>query len=105
MVNPKTMQKKQDYGIIINYIIRQYERWVKRRFDTKLHKLIVKAEDETKLTGYRYLIIKLYGRLRIVDKKRIKRWILDGTFKKGTTYKDIEKKAFYITKITPKYSR
>lgn len=99
------MQKKKDYGIIINWIVELIEKAVKWQFDRMLHKLIVKAESETKLTGYRYLIIKLYGRLRIVDKKKIKRWILDGTLKKGTKYKDIEKKAFYITKITPKYSR
>ena len=98
------MQKKEDYGLIINAIRDFFEKRAKRRFEKKLHKLIVQAEAETKLTGYRYLIIKLYGSLKIVDKKRIKRWILDGTFKKGTTYRDIEKKAFYITKITPKYS-
>lgn len=98
------MQKKEDYGLIINYIRDQFDKWSKRRFERKLHKLIVKAEAETKLTGYRYLIIKVYGRLQIVDKQWIKRKILNGTFKKGTKISDIEKKAFYITKITPKYS-
>lgn len=98
------MQKKEDYGLIINGIRDFFETIAKRRFEGKLHKLIVKAEAETKLTGYRYLIIKVYGRLKIVDKKWIKRRILDGTFKRGTKISDIEKKAFYITKITPKYS-
>lgn len=98
------MQKKEDYGLIINYIRDLFEKWSKRRFERKLHKLIVKAEAETKLTGYRYLIIKAFGKLRIIDKKWIKKRILDGTFKNGTKYHDIEKKAFYITKITPKYS-
>jgi len=106
------MQKtKRDNGIVGNFFVAAYQSvanavkaWNKRRYNKRLFKLIKKAEDHRRLTGYRYLIIRFRGRMRLIQKQELKRWIANGTFKRGTTIQDIEKKALYETKLSPKYS-
>jgi hypothetical protein len=100
----------KDYGIIGNAIIaffksisNLFKRVKVKRYNRKVGKLIKRAEELRKLTGYRYLIIRFRGRIRMVSKKQLKKWIANGTFKRGTKIKDIENKAIYSTKILPKY--
>lgn len=104
------MVAKKDYGIIGNAIAaffksisNAFKGWQVRRYNRKVGKLIQKAEKLRNLTGYRYFIIRFRGRLRVLPKQQLKKWIDNRTFKKGTTIQDIERKAIYTTKILPKY--
>lgn len=94
-------QQKQDYGIIHQGFI-----WIAELFKSlynnfqkrRLEKLIKQAEEKRATTSYRYYVIKFKGRLRIIPKKTFKGWLQAGKLKKGTTIRDIEKMAIYITK-------
>lgn len=100
----------KDYGIIVNVIVAFlkgvsifFKRLNVRIYNRKVGKLIKRAEELRRLTGYRYLVIRWRGRIRLVSKKQLKQWIANRTFRKGTRIQDIEKKAIYTTKILPKY--
>lgn len=104
------MVTTKDYGIIGNAIVAflkgiatAFKGWQVRRYNRKVGKLIQKAEELRNLTGYRYFVIRFRGKLRLLPKQQLKRWIDNRTFKKGTTIRDLEKKAIYTTKILPKY--
>lgn len=103
------MQK--DYGILGNGIVaifkaiqNGFKGWKLRRYNRRVGKLIRKAEELRRLTGYRYFIIRFRGRIRMLPKQTLKKWIADGTFKKGTSIQSIERMAIYTTKLTPKYA-
>jgi hypothetical protein len=103
--------QQRDYGLIGNLfsnlfksIVKSVKGWKLKRYNRKVGKLIEKAEMLRKLTGYRYFVIKFKGRLRVLPKQQLKKWIANGTFKRGTSIHDLEKVAVYTTKISPKYT-
>lgn len=96
------MVKKQDRGVIpwlffalVNAIRNIKKAW----FNKRVEKLTRKAEERSSTTGYRYLVILLRGKPVLVKKQKLKEWIRDGTFRKGTTIQQLEKNALYITKL------
>ncbi|NLF42021.1 MAG: hypothetical protein GX587_04940, partial [Bacteroidales bacterium] len=80
-------------------IITSFKARLKARKELKLIKLIEKAEMLRVMTGYRYYILKIKGKNKIVSKQTAKRWCKDGTFRKGTTIEMIEKIAIYKTRL------
>jgi hypothetical protein len=98
-----------DYGILGNALVAFFKGISNffvglkiKLYNRKIGKLIKKAEELRRLTGYRYYIIRFKGRIRVLPKQQIKKWIAKGTFKSGTTISEIEEKAIYITKLLPK---
>lgn len=59
---------------------------------------VKEAAKQAEVTGLRYYVILLNGRLKVVPKKTIKELIKNHRFRKGTTLRDIEKRALFITK-------
>ncbi|MBN1250680.1 MAG: hypothetical protein JXA16_00995 [Bacteroidales bacterium] len=66
-------------------------------FDRKIEKRIKKANRLREMTKYKYMVILVSGKPLIYKKADLKRLISMRVFKKGTTIKDIEKRAIYIT--------
>ena len=74
-------------------------KYIKRLIFTWNYKQAVKeAAKQAEVTGLRYYVILLNGRLKVVPKKTIKQLIKNHRFRKGTTLRDIEKRALFITK-------
>jgi hypothetical protein len=66
-------------------------------FEYKLNRAIEKANRLHKLTKYKYLVIYIRGKLKVIPKKTIKQFIAAKYFKQGITIAQLEKKALYIT--------
>ena len=74
-------------------------KYIKRLIFVWNYKQAVKeAAKQAEVTGLRYYVILLNGRLKVVPKKTIKQLIKNHRFRKGTTLRDIEKRALFITK-------
>lgn len=74
-------------------------KYIKRLIFVWNYKQAVKeAAKQAEVTGLRYYVILLNGRLKVVPKKTIKELIKNHRFRKGTTLRDIEKRALFITK-------
>jgi len=74
-------------------------KYIKRLIFAWNYKQAVKeAAKQAEVTGLRYYVILLNGRLKVVPKKTIKELIKNHRFHKGTTLRDIEKRALFITK-------
>ena len=67
-------------------------------FAWKYKRAVKKAIKLAKLTGLRYLVVYMNGRLKVAPKKTFKELIANKRFRKGTTIHDIEKSALFITK-------
>ena len=65
---------------------------------------IRRAEYLARLTGYKYYVIYIRGRFKVISKVEAKRLIKTKFFIKGTTIEQIEKKAVYTTKTVNKNS-
>ena len=50
------------------------------------------------LTGRRYLVINLNGKLWVLPKKSVRMLVATHRFKKGVTMQDIEQRALFVTK-------
>lgn len=66
-------------------------------FAYKFKRAVRKANRFHNLTGLRYYVIILNGRLHVVPKKTIKELISRHRFRKGTTIRDIESRALFVT--------
>ncbi|MBQ4278348.1 MAG: hypothetical protein IJC16_00145 [Rikenellaceae bacterium] len=64
----------------------------------RLGRAIDKAEDMREKTGYRYLVIRIHNKIRIVPRKRLKEMISRRMFRKGITIEQLERRALYITR-------
>lgn len=74
-------------------------KYIKRKLlERRVVKLIDKANQRQKLTGYKYMVIMWEGKPVIVKKQEIKRMIANGYFRKGTTIQELERNAIYITR-------
>lgn len=66
-------------------------------FAFKFKRAIRKAKKFHELTGFKYYVIMLNGRLYVVPKKTIKELITKHRFRKGTNIQDIERHALFVT--------
>lgn len=82
--------------------------------DRKITRLIKRANELSKITGYRYIVLRIGGRVKLFKKSDLKhllksRYFLKGKaqryFKKGVTIEEIEKFSIYITPQFPIYSK
>jgi hypothetical protein len=68
-------------------------------FAWRFKRAVKQANDAAALTGLRYYVIYINGKLRVVPKQNIKALIHRHRFRKGTTVDDIERRALYSTKM------
>ena len=66
-------------------------------FAFRYKRAVKKANRLAQETGLKYYVILLNGTIHVVPKQVIKQLIQQKRFRKGTTVKDIEKLALYIT--------
>lgn len=59
---------------------------------------IRKAVKLQKLTGRKYFVLVVNGKLRVVAKQDIKIMVATRQFRKGVKVQDIEKRALFVTK-------
>jgi hypothetical protein len=77
---------------MINLIKRYLWAW-------RVKRAVKQANRAADITGLRYYVIYINGRLRVVPKQNIKALIRRHRFAKGTTIDDIERRAIYSTKM------
>lgn len=75
---------------MIQYIKRVIFAWKYRR-------AVKKAVKLANLTGLRYYVVVMNGGLKVAPKRAFKELIAKKRFRKGTTIRDIEKSALFIT--------
>ena len=63
----------------------------------KYKRAIRKADTLRHITHRKHMVIVVNGRLEVVAKKDIRKFVTGGVFQKGITTADIERKALYIT--------
>ena len=66
-------------------------------FAWKFKRAVRKADYLRHITHRKYMVIVIKGRLEIISKQDIKKFVAGGVFRKGMTAADIERKALYIT--------
>lgn len=76
---------------MIQYIKRLIFAW-------KYKRAVKKAIKLANLTGLRYFVIYINGSLKVVPKRTLKELVAKHRFRKGTTIKDIESHALFVTK-------
>ena len=60
-------------------------------------KRAVKKADQHHITHRKYMVLVINKRLEVLSKQELKKFIAGGVFRKGTTTRDLEAKALYIT--------
>lgn len=63
----------------------------------KYKRAVRKADYLRHVTHRKHMVIVVNGRLEVVAKKDIRKFVAGGVFQKGITTADIERKALYIT--------
>ena len=63
----------------------------------KYKRAVRKADYLRHITHRKHMVIVVNGRLEVVSKKDIRKFVAGGVFCKGITTADIERKALYIT--------
>ena len=63
----------------------------------KYKRAVKKADYLRHVTHRKHMVIVVNGRLEVVAKKDIRKFVAGGVFQKGITTADIERKALYIT--------
>lgn len=66
-------------------------------FAFRFRRAVEKADAFRRITHRRYLVIPVNGKLEVVSKQELKKLLSYGIFRKGTTVRDIEDRALYIT--------
>lgn len=66
-------------------------------FAWKYKRAVRKADYLRHVTRRKHMVIVVNGRLEVVAKKDIRKFVAGGVFQKGITTADIERKALYIT--------
>lgn len=73
-------------------------KYIKRLiFAWRYKQAVNEAVRQNRLTGLKYYVILLNGRLRVLPKRTIKELIRRRRFIKGTTVQDIERHALFVT--------
>ncbi len=66
-------------------------------FAWRYRRAVRKADKLARLFGCRYYVLYWGGSLKVVPKQTVKELIRRRRFKKGTTVRDIEKRALFVT--------
>ena len=66
-------------------------------FAWKYKRAVKKADYLRHVTHRKHMVIVIKGRLEVLSKQEIRKFISHGIFRKGITTADIERKALYIT--------
>jgi hypothetical protein len=56
-----------------------------------------KADRFHHITHRKYMVLVINGKLEVLSKKEVRKFVANGIFRKGITVSDIERKALYIT--------
>lgn len=73
-------------------------RFIKRLiFAWEYKRAVRKADYLRHITHRKHIVIVIKGRLEVLSKQDIKKFVAGGVFRKGMTAHDIEQKALYIT--------
>lgn len=66
-------------------------------FAIRFKRAVKKADYFRHVTHRKYMVIMVNGKLEVISKQGLKKFVSNGIFRKGTTVADIERKALYIT--------
>lgn len=66
-------------------------------FAVRFKRAVRKADYFRHITHRKYMVIVVKGKLEVLSKQELKKFVSNGIFRKGTTIGDIEGKALYIT--------
>lgn len=66
-------------------------------FAVRFKRAVKKADYFRHITHRKYMVIVVNGKLEVISKQELKKFVSNGIFRKGTTIGDIEGKALYIT--------
>ena len=66
-------------------------------FAVRFKRTVKKADYFRHITHRKYMVIVVNGKLEVISKQEIRKFVSHGIFQKGTTAGDIESKALYIT--------
>ena len=66
-------------------------------FAVRFKRAVKKADYFRHITHRKYMVIVIKGRLEVISKQDIKKFVAGGVFRKGMSAADIERKALYIT--------
>ena len=87
---------------LIGYIGREIkilvQRYKNKRFEKTKMRAVKQAVELATGSGRKHMVVLLGGKLVIVSKQRLKRMIDTRKFVKGTTIRDLEKHALFVTK-------
>lgn len=66
-------------------------------FAFRFKRAVKKADRFHHITHRKYMVLVINKRLEVLSKQELKKFIARGVFRKGTTTRDLEAKALYIT--------
>lgn len=66
-------------------------------FAVRFRRAVRKADYFHHVTHRKYMVIVVNGKLEVLSKQEIRKFVQGGVFLNGTTVGDIEAKALYIT--------
>ena len=66
-------------------------------FGFRYKRAVKKADRFHHITHRKYMVLLINGKLEVLSKQELKKFIVGGVFRKGTTIADLEAKALYIT--------
>lgn len=66
-------------------------------FAFQFRRAVRRAKAFNNLTGLRYYVICLNGKLKVIPKRTIRDMVSRHRFRKGVTVQDIERRALFIT--------
>lgn len=84
--------------IVVNadkLLMKKYRSWL---LNKRIKAAIQQAQENCRLTGRKQLVMMYKDKPIVVSRQRLKKLISTHKFKKGTTIKDLEDKALFITK-------
>ena len=84
--------------IVVNadkLLMKKYRSWL---LNKRIKAAIQQAQENCRLTGRKHLVMMYKDKPIVVSRQRLKKLISTRKFKKGTTIKDLENKALFITK-------
>lgn len=66
-------------------------------FAFRFKRAVKKADRFHHITHRKYMVLVIDKRLEVLSKRELKTFIAHGIFRRGTTIRDIEQKALYVT--------
>ena len=66
-------------------------------FGFRFKRAVKKADRFHHITHKKYMVLVINGKLEVLSKQEIRKFVANGIFRKGITTQYIEKKALYVT--------